>query len=158
VEQIILGPPDIDTASYYLHKAALYDGLGDRDRARSYYDSLTPLAELRLQNGPPSMIARLNIQLGVAYAGLGNREGAVREGRRALDLARNIPGGYGIFFELNLGLIYAMVGEYDDAVQQFDRVLSQPHYTTVTLLMLDPTLAPLREVPRFQALVERYGN
>jgi len=158
VEQIILGPPDIDTASYYLHKAALFDGLGDRDRARSYYDSLAPLAELRLQAGPPSMMAMLNTQLGVAYAGLGNKEDAIREGRRALDLASSIPGGKGIFFELNMGLIYAMVGEYDAAVEQFEHVLSQPHYTTVALLMLDPALAPLREVPRFQALVERYGN
>jgi serine/threonine protein kinase/tetratricopeptide (TPR) repeat protein len=157
VEQIFLGPPDIDTASYFLHKAALYDGLGDRERARTYYDSLTPVAKARVRDGdgPPFMIAMLHTQLGVTYAGQGNKGEAIREGQQALELFRNIPGGRRIFFELNLGLIYAMVGEYDAALDEIELVLSKPHYTTLQLLAIDPTLAPLREHPRYRELVER---
>ena len=51
-----------------------------------------------------------------------------------------------------------MLGEQDAAIDQLDILLSIPSWLTVPLLKLDPQWDPLREHPRFKALVEKYGG
>ncbi len=68
----------------YAHSAA-----GAADRARSAFDSarVVPEAEMRERPDDP----RLHMSLGLAYAGLGRRDGAVRHGVRATELVPNLP-------------------------------------------------------------------
>ena len=58
----------------------------------------------------------------------------------------------------DLARIYTMVGEYDAAIDQLESLLAIPSNTTVPLLRLDPAWDPLREHPRFQALLAKYEN
>ena len=51
--------------------------------------------------------------------------------------------------------IYVMVGEYEAAIDQLEVLLSIPSELSVQLLRIDPRYDPLRDHPRFQALLER---
>ncbi len=58
----------------------------------------------------------------------------------------------------DLARIYTMVGEYDAAIDQLEALLAVPSPMSVPTLRIDPTWHPLRDHPRFQALLEKYGN
>jgi len=56
----------------------------------------------------------------------------------------------------HLAVIYAMVGEYDLAIDQLETLLSMPSDLSVNLLRLNPKWDPLREHPRFIKLIQKY--
>ena len=58
-------------------------------------------------------------------------------------------------FVVSLAQIYSMVGEFDAAIDQLEYLLSIPATFSVQLLRLDPFWDPLRDHPRFQALLEK---
>jgi len=60
----------------------------------------------------------------------------------------------------NQAHLYVRVGEPDEAIALLDRVLSMPTggFMSVALLRIDPIWDPLREDPRFKALLVKYAN
>jgi hypothetical protein len=54
--------------------------------------------------------------------------------------------------------IYTLVGEYDLAIDELEYALSIPSWSTPKFLMADPLYAPLRDNPRFQAVLEAYSS
>ncbi|MFQ5652393.1 MAG: hypothetical protein ACE5IY_20880, partial [bacterium] len=142
---------------YYIPKALLYAqiyGLMNRPQLeQAYYDSARSLMEIRLQERPGE--ARFHSSFGIAYAGLGRKEQAIREGKLATELVPvskdAVAGPYRVE---NLARIYVMVGEYDAAIELLDYLLSIPMLQFYPLLELDPIWAPLRDHPRFQKLLE----
>jgi serine/threonine-protein kinase len=154
LEHASLGPPDLDSADYYMHKAGLFEGVGQQRKARAYWDSVIPVLTGRLRempngsNGFTSIFLHQN--LAWAYAGLGMKEEAILEARKVdnLDQRQRFQG------PLSLALTYAAVGESEAAAAQFERVLSTPNWVTPKFLAIDPALIPLRQVPRFRRLLE----
>ena len=123
----------------------------------AYYDSARITYEERVRDDRNDYAAHGN--LGIAYAGLGRREEAIREGKLAVEilpLSRDALAGTGRI--LALAKIYAMVSEQDEAIDQLEVLLSIPSDISVPLLKIDPQWDPLREHPRFQALLEKYGE
>ena len=57
-----------------------------------------------------------------------------------------------------MAYIYALVGEFDEAFDKFDYVLSIPSFCTVEFLEADPLMAELRKQPRFKELKDKYGQ
>jgi len=51
-----------------------------------------------------------------------------------------------------------MAGQYDEAVDQLELLLSHPNYIRAAWLRLDPIWDPLRDHRRFQALLEKYDQ
>jgi hypothetical protein len=49
-----------------------------------------------------------------------------------------------------------MVGEYDEAFDLIEHLLSIPGDISIPLLKTDPAWAPLRSLPRFQKLTEKF--
>ena len=99
-------------------------------------------------HGPPLCV------LGVIDAGLGRKEEAIREGRRArelLPLPKDALGGAQIM--LFLAVIYAWTGEKDLAIEQIAATLQVPGYLCYGQLRLHPLWDPLRGDPRFEKLV-----
>jgi hypothetical protein len=93
--------------------------------------------------------------LGLIDAGLGRKEEAVREGRRACELApvaKDAVTGAGIM--QFLGVIYAWTGERDLAIKQIAATLQAPSSLSYGELRLHPFWDPLRGDPRFEKLVE----
>ena len=93
--------------------------------------------------------------LGLIDAGLGQKEEAIREGRRAAELTpltKDALNGANIM--QFLGVIYAWTGEKDLAIEQIAATLQVPSALSYGRLRLDPGWDPLRGDPRFEKLVE----
>ena len=95
--------------------------------------------------------------LGHALAFLGRKEEAVRAGEHAVELmpiSKNVFTGPETV--VNLAKIYIRVGETDKALDLIEELLSIPCAISAGLLRLDPAWDPLRDHPRFQAILEKY--
>jgi hypothetical protein len=55
-----------------------------------------------------------------------------------------------------LAHVYIIVGEHDLALDELTYLMSVHSGLTVPQLRIDPLYDPLRENPRFQALIEKY--
>ena len=55
-------------------------------------------------------------------------------------------------------IILAQLGESDAALDEIERQLAGPSKVTVHTLRLDPRWDPIREHPRFKALLAKYAN
>ena len=47
---------------------------------------------------------------------------------------------------------------HDEALVEIEQLLAGPSLTSVHTLRIDPRWHPIRDDPRFQALLEKYGN
>ncbi len=117
------------------------------------------VARLDLEQGvkPSSEDHRLHRSLGVAYAGLGRRDDALREARLACDLMPPSKDALRAQWSLeDLALVYTVLGMSDDAIAALDDLLARSGWWTANSLRLDPRWDPLRSDPRFQALLTKY--
>jgi serine/threonine-protein kinase len=148
----------LNTLLYFVPRDQLsgqiYRLLGDGQSERSSYESARVAVESALERSAQD--ARLHSALGIAYAGLGLKEDALREGKRALELdPLDKDACVGPMRIGDLAQICTMVGERDAAIEQLEHLLSVPGYHSAQLLRIDPTWDPLREHRRFQKLVEQ---
>jgi tetratricopeptide (TPR) repeat protein len=135
----------------------LYTYLNDKRKAHSAFESARGVAEQSLRESPDTA-ARHGL-LGQILAGLGQKEAAIAEGRRAVELLPESRDAFdGPSATVLLAQIYAQTGEADQALQLLDHSLNTPNGITVPILKLDPVWDPLRNDPRFQALVDKYGR
>jgi hypothetical protein len=129
---------------------------GDKEGARQAYVEGKTRLELRRQQEPRNYsVAGL---LAFCEAGLGNKEAALSEAERGMSA---LPAAedpvYGPIAEENLAGVEAQVGETERALARIERLLVTPYGAfplTQALLRLDPVWDPLRQHPRFKALVE----
>jgi hypothetical protein len=54
--------------------------------------------------------------------------------------------------------IDVLSGKYDDAIDELETLLSSQTWWTTTYMQADPVLAPLRNLPRFKALMKKYQS
>jgi len=134
----------------------LYLFQGDKPNAEVAFRQALPFAEQSLRESPTD--AARHIQLGFILLGLDNKEEAIDEGRRAVELTpESVDAFDGPEFIASLAQIYAWAGQKDKAIELIDHSLQTPNGVTVPMLKMDPMWDPLRNDPRFQALVERYA-
>jgi len=98
-------------------------------------------------------------EVAILDAGLGKKEEAIREARRAVELlpigndAVNAPG-----LIAKLALIYAWTGERERALEQLEKVATIPgamgSVPTYGDLRFNPCWDPLRGDPRFEKIVQ----
>src|SRR5882762_5427900 len=144
-----------DASHFYkpreLFEGAIYSFLNDKEKALSAFERARPIAEKAVREGPGD--ASRHVTLGLILAGLGQKELAIAEGRRAVQLLPESQDALdGPKMTVALAQIYAWTGESDQAIQLLDRSLSTPMGVTVPLLRLDPMWDPLRSDPAFQKL------
>jgi len=128
-------------------------GRGDESRARAAFDSARKELTEKVHSQPDYAAALC--ALGVVDALLGNKEDAIREGARAVELtpvSRNaIEGATLVRY---LAVIYAWAGEKDRAVQRLAETTRLPaSHISYGYLRLHPLWDPLRGDPRFEAIV-----
>jgi len=93
--------------------------------------------------------------LGLIDAGLGRKEEALREGRRAVELLPVEKDRFeGVLRVENLAMIAAWVGDKDLACEQLESIIRLPSPLSYGGLKLWPWWDPLRGDPRFEKLVE----
>lgn len=136
----------------YLLRAQLESLRGNEKRAIAWYDSARVYLEHRLKINPTD--ERAVSALGIALAGLGQKEEAVRTGLRGVELLPVEREAWrGAFRLYDLARIYAMTGGEEKAMDALERLLSIPSETSTTWLKADPTWRALRGHKRFQKLV-----
>jgi serine/threonine-protein kinase len=88
-------------------------------------------------------------------AGLGHKEDALREGRRAVELlpVEKDP-VVGVCLVEHLAMIAAWVGDKDLAFEELERSIRLPSLLSYGELKLLPWWDPLRGDPRFEKFVE----
>ena len=134
----------------------LYLHLGDKEKARAAFEQARPVAE-RLMREAPNDAAR-HAQYGAVLAGLDQKQEAINEGKRAVELLPESEDAFdGPIITASLAEIYTWIGEPDEAFRLLDHLLTVPNGLTVPTLKLDPTWDPLRKDPRFQALIDKYA-
>jgi tetratricopeptide (TPR) repeat protein len=136
-----------------LQRAHIYVYMHSEESAQKHYAEARTILEAKIEEWPQD--ARFHSSLGMAYAGLGRKEDAIREGKLATELLPMSKDAVrGLFRVEDLARIYVMVGEYDEAIDQVEYLLSVPGEMSIPLLRLDPAWDPLRNHPRFKKLVE----
>ncbi|GAF71682.1 unnamed protein product, partial [marine sediment metagenome] len=159
LDRLSLIAEDTDGASNFIPRALryahIYRYMNKKELAHAYYDSTRVILETKIQEQPDDH--RFHSSLGFAYAGLGRKEEAIREGRLGTTLLPvSTDAWIGTHRISDLAQIYVMVGEYDSAIDQLEFLLSIPGTMTVHELQLHPIWAPLRDHPRFQKLLEKW--
>ena len=100
--------------------------------------------------------------LAIIDAGLGNKEDALRGGRRACELASYKTDNFdATTVRCNLAVVYAWTGENDLAIAELNKLIERPASShavcqpTYGDFRLNPFWDPLRNDPRFAAMVEK---
>src|SRR5947207_7297058 len=129
---------------------------GDKEKAQAELEQARVISEKLLREAPADP-AR-HAQHGFILAVLGQKDEAIAEGKRAVELlpesqvALDGPSGTAA-----LAQIYAWTGESDEAFRLLDHLLRIPNGLTIPMLKLDPVWDPLRKDPRCQALIDKYA-
>ena len=108
-------------------------------------------------------VAEHHARLGLLYAYMQRRDDAIGESRRAVELEPESQDAFhGPLYAANLALVYALVGEPDQAITLIERLLSTPgavsypdfpNSITLAELRLRWEWDSLRSNPRFQKIL-----
>jgi len=140
-----------------LYYAEVYHKQNNIEKATAYYDSARIHLEAKISVSRQD--SRFHSSLGIAYAGLGKKAEAIREGQAGIDLMPITKDSYrGIFRLKDMARIYIMVGEYDKAIEVLDQLLSMPSLVSVNLLKKEPVWEPLWDLPEFKELIEKHSD
>jgi TolB-like protein/DNA-binding winged helix-turn-helix (wHTH) protein/Tfp pilus assembly protein PilF len=145
--------------TYYQGRMAL--ARGDLELAQRYFAAVIPDTEKRVRDNPD--VAARHAELGRLYAYMQRKEDAIRESRRAVELEPESQNAFhGATHAANLALVYALLGESDQAVTLIERLLSTPGPVECSDYPNNITLADLRlrwewdrlrNIPRFQKIL-----
>jgi len=129
---------------------------GDKPRAQIEFEKARVVSEQLLREAPED--PGRHAQHGLILAALGQKEEAIKEGKKAVELLPESRDAFdGPQSTAALAQIYASTGEFDEAFRLLDHLLTVPNGVAVPILKLDPAWDPLRKDPRFQALIEKYA-
>jgi TolB-like protein/Flp pilus assembly protein TadD len=126
---------------------------GDEPAARGAFIKARNQLEQTVRNQPD--YAQGLCALGVVDAALGNKEDAIREGQRAVELIPVSKSAIeGPMLVQYLAVIYAWTGEKDRAIERLAAAAKLPgSHVTYGYLRLNPIWDPLRGDSRFEAIV-----
>ena len=146
---------DIDYTFYYpraWYEAQIARAEGDELKAREAWTAARHALEVKPQahHDDPRMLA----VLAQIDAGLGRKEQAVSEGRRAVDLMPISKDAYdGPLVLQGLAQVYVWTGEKERAMEIMEKLVRFPGYVAYGYLLRDPIWDPLRGDPRFEKML-----
>jgi len=155
------GPDGAFVYQSYFEPRALFVGWGhrmrgDRSAAHAAFDLARELMDSVVRERPED--AGVHAARGLALAGLGNRDEALRE---ACWLEQSALYRKDAWFGSNLALsrarILAQAGDAQEALAEIDWLLSRPSELSIHTLRLDPLFDPVRNYPGYMALITKHS-
>jgi tetratricopeptide (TPR) repeat protein len=136
---------------------------GDSESAQRYFAAARPFMEKRVRDAPNG--PERHAELSLLYAYMQRKEEAIREARRAVEIEPESQNAFhGAAWAANLALVYALVGEQDQAITLIERLLTTPGAVgaradatsniTLAELRLRWEWDSLRTNPRFKKILE----
>src|SRR6266550_2938624 len=152
----VVPPEGISAGSTWLPRA-YFEGVaararGDATAASAAFTAARGEVEKTTREQPD--YAQGLAALGLIDAGLGRKDDAIQEGRRAIELvpvSKDVLDGADLI--LNLALIYVWTGEKDLALEQLAEAAQLPSNLNYGWLRLHPDWDLLRGHPRFEKIV-----
>ena len=147
------------------HAAMMLAAQGDRAGAATRLGGA--LAEVRAELLVQPSNARLWSALSRMEALLGQNEAALRDAKKAVELLpESVDAILGTVFTANLAAVYAWSGDKDRAIAEITRLLRIPtngaasfdSMINIHALRVSPQFFPLRDDPRFEALLKDPKN
>jgi serine/threonine-protein kinase len=153
----VKGAPELIGLQHSIRPRALYSAwaaecAGQQARARVFYREAERVARAALarEGAHPA----LHVVLGQALAGQNRMTEAVAAGRRAIEL---IPydndAVFGGYIAIEMAALYTRAQQHERALSLLEKYCGQPFGIWPNELRLEPRWDPLRELPRFQALL-----
>jgi TolB-like protein/thioredoxin-like negative regulator of GroEL len=125
---------------------------GDETSARAAFTRARAQQEEEIRAHPDDVT--LLAELGLIDAGLGRKEEALSEGRRAMELAPSAKNAFTeAYVKMRFAIICAWTGERELALGQLEAFTKTPGFDTYGNLRLSPLWDPLRGDPRFEKIV-----
>jgi TolB-like protein/tRNA A-37 threonylcarbamoyl transferase component Bud32/Flp pilus assembly protein TadD len=139
-----------------LYAAWAHELSGDHSAAHAAFDSARVVLDSAVRELPDDW--RVHAARGLALAGLDRRDDALREARWLQESAVYRGDALqGPVLAEDRARILAQAGEADAALDEIERLLAKPSWLSVHTLRLDPLWDPIRNHPRFKALLAKYG-
>jgi serine/threonine-protein kinase len=140
-----------------LYAAWAHQLRGDQEAARAAFDSARVRLDSALSELPHDW--RVHAARGQALAGLGRRAEALREARWLQQSVVYREDAYsGPDLAVSRALILAQAGDAEAALDEIERLLARPSWVFVHGLRLYPLWDPIRDHPRFKALLAKHGS
>ena len=139
-----------------LYAAWAHQLSGDRAAATQAFTGAVAQLDSVLSELPDDF--RVHASRGLALAGLGRQPEAKKEADW-LTSSRVYADFYdrGELAETR-AMVFAQAGLVEEALAEIEQLLAGPSWTSVHMLRLDPRYDPIRDDPRFRALLDKYEN
>jgi serine/threonine-protein kinase len=151
----------IDDYSHF-HPGALYAAWahqlrGDHQAAQAAFRAALAVLDSAMVELPEDW--RLHAARGLTLAGLNRRDEALGEARW-LQRSEAFRGDAvaAVLVAEDRARILAQAGDAEAALDEIERLLTEPSFLSVHMLRLDPRWDPIREHPRFKATLTKYGS
>jgi TolB-like protein/class 3 adenylate cyclase len=137
--------------------AVMLNNDGNKENAKVYFRKSLDMVSRLVRLHPEDF--RMHSALGIAYAGLGERERAITEGIKARDMMPvSTDAIIGIAPLQNLALIYTLLSDQDKAIDILEQLLKMPFgwddSNNIPLYRTDPSWKLLQNNPRFKKLIQ----
>ena len=132
-------------------------GLGDDTAARTALVKAKNILEAQLKQKPDD--PDLHVGFAKILAWLGEKDAAVAEAKRAVDLRPESKDAFqGPEITEQVAQVYTILGDNARAIELLDALLSRPSEVTLHALKVNPAWDPLRNDAGFQALFAKYAG
>ncbi len=144
-------------AMKYFARGIARKGLGDEAAARAAFLKAKDILAEQVKQKPDD--ADLRVQLAKMLAWLREKDAAIAEAQRAMDLRPESKDAFeGPPITEQAAQVYAIIGDNARAIELLDGLLSRPSEVTLPTLKVNPAWDPLRNDPAFQALFTKYAG
>ncbi len=138
--------------------ALVYRYKNDYKLSKSYFDTVRIQIERMLKNNPDNLY--LHRALSFSYAILDKKNSAIFEMDKGW-ISQGVNDyvlGENIYKPLNMLKMYIITGDYENALKQIELSLSNQTGLSINKLKLDPLYDPLRKLPGYKTIIDKYSK